>query len=34
VEVRLMVPTALTEAEEALYARLQQLAAALDGERS
>ena len=34
VEVRLMVPSALTEAEEALYARLQQLAAALDGERS
>ena len=34
VEVRLMVPTALTEAEEALYARLQQLAAELDGERS
>jgi len=34
VEVRLVVPSALTEAEEALYARLQQLAAELDGERS
>jgi curved DNA-binding protein len=34
VEVRLLVPSALTEAEEALYARLQQLAAELDGERS
>ena len=34
VEVRLVVPSALTEAEEALYARLQQLAAEFDGERS
>ena len=34
VEIRLVVPQALTEAEEALYARLQQLAAELDGERS
>jgi DnaJ-class molecular chaperone len=34
VEVRLVVPNALTEAEEALYARLQQLASELDGERS
>ena len=34
VEVRLVVPSALTEAVEALYARLQQLAAELDGERS
>jgi len=34
VEVRLVVPSALTEAEEALYARLQQLASELDGERS
>jgi curved DNA-binding protein len=34
VEVRLVVPSALTEAEEALYARLQQLAAELDGERT
>ena len=34
VEVRLVVPSALTEAEEALYARLQQLAAELYGERS
>lgn len=34
VEVRLVVPSALTEAEEALYSRLQQLAAELDGERS
>ena len=34
VEVRLVVPSGLTEAEEALYARLQQLAAELDGERS
>jgi curved DNA-binding protein len=33
VEIRLVVPAALTEAEEALYARLQQLAAELDGER-
>jgi DnaJ-class molecular chaperone len=33
VEIRLVVPVALTEAEEALYARLQQLAAELDGER-
>ena len=33
VEIRLVVPSALTEAEEALYARLQQLAAELDGER-
>ena len=33
VEIRLVVPQALTEAEEALYARLQQLAAQLDGER-
>ena len=32
VEIRLVVPQALTEAEEALYARLQQLAAELDGE--
>lgn len=34
VEIRLVVPQALTEAEEALYARLQQLAAELDGERA
>ena len=34
VEVRLVVPSALTEAEEALYARLQKLAAEFDGERS
>ena len=34
VELRLVVPSVLTEAEEALYARLQQLAAELDGERS
>jgi curved DNA-binding protein len=34
VEIRIVVPSALTEAEEALYARLQQLAADLDGERS
>ncbi len=33
VEIRLVVPAGLTEAEEALYARLQQLAAELDGER-
>jgi DnaJ-class molecular chaperone len=33
VEIRLVVPQALTEAEEALYGRLQQLAAELDGER-
>jgi len=33
VEIRLVVPEALTEAEEALYARLQQLSAELDGER-
>jgi curved DNA-binding protein len=32
VEIRLVVPQALTEAEEALYGRLQQLAAELDGE--
>ena len=34
VEIRLVVPSALTEAEEALYARLQQLAAEFDGERA
>lgn len=33
VVIRLVVPAGLTEAEEALYARLQQLAAELDGER-
>ena len=33
VEIRLVVPQALTEAEEALYGRLQQLAAELDGEQ-
>ncbi len=33
VEIRLVVPQALTEAEEALYARLQQLAAQIDAER-
>ena len=33
VEIRLVVPAGLTEAEEALYARLQKLAAELDGER-
>jgi DnaJ-class molecular chaperone len=31
VEIRLVVPQALTEAEEALYGRLQQLAAEIDG---
>lgn len=31
VEIKLVVPQALSEAEEALYARLQQLAAELDG---
>jgi len=30
VEIRLVVPQALTEAEEALYGRLQQLAAEFD----
>jgi hypothetical protein len=30
VEIRLVVPQALTEAEEALYARLQQLAAEIE----
>ena len=34
VEIRLVVPQALTEAEEALYARLQQLAAQIDAERA
>ncbi|MEY4358830.1 MAG: hypothetical protein RLZZ631_316 [Cyanobacteriota bacterium] len=33
VEIRLVVPQTLTEVEEALYGRLQQLAAELDGER-
>jgi len=33
VEIRLVVPQALTEAEEALYGRLQQLAGELDGEQ-
>ena len=32
VEIRLVVPQALTEAEEALYGRLQQLAGEIDGE--
>ena len=33
VEIRLVVPQGLTEAEEALYRRLQQLAEEIDGER-
>ena len=34
VEIRLVVPSALTEVEEALYTRLQQLSAELDGEQA